>query len=49
VRLEARRDELEARMTRAFESGDYREGRRIGDELAGVRARIDELYERWGA
>lgn len=49
VRLEARRDELEGRMTRAFESGDYREGRRIGDELAGVRARIDELYERWGA
>ncbi len=46
--LEAERGRLEARMARAFEQRDYREGRRIGAEIEKLAARIEELYERWG-
>ncbi|MFW5688844.1 MAG: ABC transporter C-terminal domain-containing protein [Spirochaetota bacterium] len=49
MRLERERDTLEERMAEAFARGDYRAGRKAGNDLAELRKRIDELYERWGA
>ncbi|MFP4113922.1 MAG: ribosomal protection-like ABC-F family protein [Spirochaetota bacterium] len=48
MELEAEQQRLEAGMAGAFAAGDYRKGRKVGDDLAKVRSRIDELYARWG-
>lgn len=48
MQLEARRGQLEAEMAGAFSASDYRRGRRLGEDLAKVQKRIDELYARWG-
>lgn len=49
MRLEAEQQRLEAAMSSAFSAGDYRTGRKVASDLAQVRDRIEELYERWGA
>jgi ATP-binding cassette subfamily F protein 3 len=47
--LEAEQRDLERKMAAAFDDGDYRGGRKLGRDLEKVRARIEELYEQWGA
>ena len=47
LELEEQQRRLEEKMNRAFESGDYRAGRKAGNDLAEVRKRIEELYATW--
>ncbi len=48
LQLEAEQRALEQSMEEAFGSSDYRRGRKLGEDLRLVRARIDELYAAWG-
>lgn len=46
-RLETERSILEHRSADAFKAGDYKTARRLGNELAELTGRIEELYGRW--
>jgi ATP-binding cassette subfamily F protein 3 len=47
--LETERDRLEGEISDAFQSGDYRLGRKLSEDLNRVNGRIEEMYEKWGA
>lgn len=46
-RLEAERGDLERKSAEAVASGDYRTGRRLGNELEALSRTIDRLYAEW--
>ena len=46
-RLETERAGLERKVADALSSGDYREGRRFGNELDALSRTIDRLYAEW--
>ncbi|MFP4551438.1 MAG: ribosomal protection-like ABC-F family protein [Spirochaetales bacterium] len=48
LELEAEQRTIEQSMEAAFASSDYRRGRKLGENLRLVRARIEELYAAWG-
>jgi ATP-binding cassette subfamily F protein 3 len=47
--LEAERGRLEGQINDAFQSGDYRLGRKLSEDLNRVNGRIEEMYQKWGA
>ena len=47
IMMEAERTDLESASARAVGSGDFKEGRRLGNALAELSRRIEKLYEEW--
>ena len=44
---EREKQEIEARMADALARGDHRGGRRTGRQLEQLKARLDDLYQKW--
>ena len=47
LKLENERTDLEHKAAGAFSKGDFKEARRLGNDLAELTGRIEKLYREW--